>query len=132
MATNKMMNGVERAALTIQPTVLFSGPFSSTPPWSVRRKNTPSGTPIKAPTTPEMPTITTVSHSEVANSSSIISEKFSNMVGSLHRCDDFDLDPVAAQISHGALQLRPAATGKQRQRAKGLPLNLVNLPVQDA
>ena len=79
MATSKMMNGVERTAFTSQPTVLLSGLFSSTPPRSVRRKNTPSGIPIRPPTTPEMPTITMVSHSEVANSSSIISEKFSNI-----------------------------------------------------
>ena len=68
MATSKMMKGVERTALTTQPTELFSGAFSSTPPLSVRRRNTPMGMPISAPITPETPTMITVSQKESMNS----------------------------------------------------------------
>ena len=80
MATSRMMNGVDRTAFTSQPTVLFTAPFSSTPPRSVRRRNTPSGIPMSAPSAPEIPTMTSVSHSETANSSNRASEKFWNMV----------------------------------------------------
>ena len=79
MATSKMMKGVERSAFTIQPTILLAGPFCKMPPWSVRRKNTPSGMPIRPPIKPETPTMISVSHRESSNSSSIISEKFSNI-----------------------------------------------------
>ena len=48
MATSKMMNGVERTAFTIQPTILLTGPFSSTPPASVRRSLSSKRCPLKA------------------------------------------------------------------------------------
>ena len=84
MATSRMMKGVERTAFTSQPTSLLTGPFCSTPPWSVRRRNTPSGTPMRPPTMPEMPTMMSVSHNEEAKRSSMAGVKWSNMAyGSL-------------------------------------------------
>ena len=80
MATSRMMKGVDRTALTSQPTSLLTGPFSSTPPSSVRRRNTPSGTPSKPPTRPEMPTMMSVSHSDEANRSSMAGVKLLNMM----------------------------------------------------
>ena len=79
MATSKMMKGVERTALTMPPTTRLTARFCSTPPASVNRKNTPSGIPISAPTTPEIPTITMVSQSESTNISSKAGEKLLNM-----------------------------------------------------
>ena len=78
MATSKMMNGVDRTALTMPPTTRLASGLCSTPPVSLRRKYTPSGTPSSAPTTPEIPTMAMVSHSEVTNSASSASEKLLN------------------------------------------------------
>src|SRR5574337_463154 len=132
MATSRMMKGVERTALTMPPTTLLSGAFCRMPPLSVRRRNTPSGMPTRPPMMPEAPTMITVSHSEMANSSSIISEKFSNTTRSLFtHVHGAHHHAVGAQIVDGRADARHGAAGVHGQRAEGLLLDLVDLAMQD-
>src|SRR5690606_18113756 len=126
IATSRMMKGVERTALTMPPTTRLMPPFCSTPPRSVRRSSTPSGMPMAEPARPEMPTITSVSHSEVAKSSSMAGVKLSSMG---HLLDD---DAGAAQLRGRRIQLLPRATREHGQRGEGPALHLVDLPVHDA
>src|SRR5450830_703056 len=127
MATSRMMKGVERTALTVVPTMWFSGRFSSTPPRLLRCRYTPSGVPSRAPTAPEMATMTSVSHSDEANSSSNWGVKVSNMGDLLF----LHHHTGAAQVCHGLFQLGAGAAHMHGQRAKGLTLDVVDLAVQD-
>src|SRR5574344_74961 len=129
MATSKMMNGVERAAFTNPPTMALTGGLGRMPPRSVRRKNTPSGTPNTAPSRPEIPTMMMVSHSASSSNCTIISEKFSNMLCPflLHA----HLHALGLQIGHRRRNLAGWPLGKHGQRAKGLALNFIDLPMQN-
>src|SRR3954469_21188737 len=126
IATSRMMKGVERTALTMPPTTRLTPVFCSTPPRSVRRSNTPSGMPISEPARPEMPTITSVSHSELANSSSMAGVKLSHMGHLLHH------HAGTAQLRGRRVELLAGAAGEHRQRCEGLALHLVDLAMHDA
>src|SRR5690606_34843538 len=126
IATSRMMKGVERTALTTPPTTRLMPALCSTPPRSVSRSSTPSGMPAAAPATPEMTTMTTVSHSDVAKSSSMAGVKLASM-GHL-----LDEHAGVAQLRGRGLELVAGPAGKHRQRGERLALDLVDLAVHDA
>src|SRR5690606_9166008 len=121
MATSKIMNGVERTAFTSMPTVRFRLSAGSTPLRSVRCSKMPSGTPTSAPTTPDTPTISKVSRNDLMNRSIICCD----MIQLLYR--------YAARTHEGVriFYFVLIAGGQDRQRAEGLPLDLVYLAMQD-
>ena len=57
MATMRMMNGMERMALTTAPTLLLSAAFSRIWPLPVVCSSTPSGTPMSVATSMETTTM---------------------------------------------------------------------------
>ena len=67
MATIKMINGMERVALTIAPRILLSAAFSKICPLEVTTNTTPSGIPIIMAITVEITVICNVSKVPVIN-----------------------------------------------------------------
>src|SRR5450830_1983280 len=120
-ATSKMMNGVERTALTSRPATRLNARLGKMPWRSVRCSAMPSGTPNTAPSKPEMPTIISVSPNELTKRS-IISD---DMVQFLHH------DALRTQVIHCIGNVVRRAVGEDRQRAEGLPLDFIDLAVQD-
>ena len=57
MATIRMMNGMERMALTMAPSVLLNARASRMPPLPVVESSTPSGTPMAVAMTIETATM---------------------------------------------------------------------------
>ncbi|MNU02955.1 hypothetical protein D3C72_2468180 [compost metagenome] len=57
MATTRMMNGVERAALTINPTMRLIVGAGNSSPLPLVARNTPIGRPISEPIRPAAATI---------------------------------------------------------------------------
>src|ERR1700712_5273344 len=120
-ATSRMINGVERTAFTTPPMTRFTARLRNTPSRSVRYSSTPSGSPKAAPTSPEMPTITSVSQNDWTNISNISL----NMGHLLHHHTLF------TQISNGLGHVRRFSCREHRQRAECLTLDLVDLAVED-
>src|SRR5450830_1443013 len=120
-ATSKMMNGVERTALTSRPAMRLNAMLGRMPLRSVRCRAMPSGTPKTAPSRPEMPTIISVSPKELIKRS-ISSD---DMVQFLHH------DALRTQIIHCIGNVLRGAVGKDRQRAESLTLDFIDLTVQD-
>src|SRR5437868_8803308 len=119
--TSRMMNGTERTALTTTPIPRLNSGCASTPPRLVRCSSTPSGMPNSAPTTPEIPTITNVSLNDVRNRSNI----------SDHMLDLLHHYALLLQEIHRRPHIGEFAGRHDRQRAEGLALDLVDVPVQD-
>src|SRR5687767_9033941 len=82
--------------------------------------------PIAEPATPEMPTITSVSHSDVANSSSMAGVKLSSMGYLLHQ------HAGAAQLCGRRIELLSRAAREHGKRGERLSLYLVDLAMHDA
>src|SRR5450830_555550 len=120
-ATSRMMNGVERTALTSRPAMRLNAILGKMPLRSVRCKAIPSGTPSRAPTMPEMPTIISVSPKELIKRS----------ISSDDMVELLDDDALGAQVIHRVVNVVGSAVGKNRQRAEGLALDLIDLAVQD-
>src|SRR5450830_30083 len=120
-ATNRMMKGVERTALTSRPATRLKSVLGRIPLGSVRCSAAPSGTPRRAPKMPEMPTIISVSPKELIKRSSISDD----MVQLLND------DALGTQIIHGIGNIFSGTVGKNCQRTKRLTLNFIDLTMQD-
>ena len=122
IATSKMMNGVERTALMIQPSTLLKIGIGCTPPLSVTCSKMPNGMPKTDPMKPDKPTMMTVSTNE-SQSMSIRSEDMA--------CDLLNGDVVLAQIFEQLRESVGVAARQNRECAKAFSLHFVDLPQQN-
>src|ERR1700686_4528816 len=120
-ATSRMIKGVERTAFTMLPMTRFTARLRNTPSRSVRYSSTPNGSPKAAPTSPEMPTMTSVSQNDWTNISNISL----NMGHLLYHHTLF------TQVRNRLGHVRRLTAREHRQRAERLALAFVDLPVQD-
>src|SRR5581483_7468407 len=121
MATTRIMNGVERVALTMKPTVRLANGAGNSSFSRLTARNTPSGRPTSVPTRIEMPTMVSVSsvaHPIRVRSSGDMAEMLHAVAAGGKRLD---------RPAHG----RRAAGNGDEQRAERMPGDGLDLPMQD-
>src|SRR5690625_4184953 len=120
-ATNKIINGIERKALTTMATLRFNAGIACTPPGAVKYSKIPRGKPTKAPTDQETSTIMRVSQKESTNKPIIALD-----IGQLL----YDYTALA-QILHCRLNTLYSTTNHHSKGPKSLALDFIDIAMQN-
>jgi len=117
MATNRMMNGVERTAFTMVPIMRLTYGLGMMPLGDVTNRKTPKGIPIAAPSPPLTPTIRMVSRKD--------SQRRLMMLDDI--CELLDANASFGDVVQCLSEVFCGSFHHDRECAVAFALNLINL-----